>query len=582
MRGSSRARTGRLAVATAAAMGLMATLLTAHVPVAARAADTVLSQGRSAGASSVSSRSTPAAAAVDGDGRTGWTSRRAGPQWLQVSIGALVDVSQVSVTWGAAPATSYEIQVSSGGKTWRTVASTTTGTGGTETFDVVGTGRHVRVLATVSATGTGYSLSELTVRGTPSRPATGGPPATTAPGPSGAPSATPPVRLIGSAGSWGLQVDGRPFRVEGVTYGAPVDQAADHFPDIASLGANTVRTWGTDAGSGPLFDAAATTGLHVVAGLWLDHGVDYATDAAYKTATLASIRTTVASYRDRPSLLAWNVGNEVMLGQGESRRVAYARFVDEVARTIHSVDPGHPVTSTDAWSGAFSYYEEHSPSLDFYSVNSYGGVGHLRADWIAGGYTKPYLVTETGPAGSWEVPDDANGIPLEPGDEAKARAYTAAWQAVLAHPGVALGATLFNYGLENDEPGVWLNLRTDGLRRLSYFAVERAYGGTASTNTSPVVHDMTLTPSTGVRPGQPITVTASATDPDGDRVTYRVYATSRYVDGDESLRVLPTTSTTTGAMTVPAPTRPGVWKIYVYALDGRGNVGIEARSVRVV
>lgn len=566
MHGVRRASAGRLAIATMMTVALVAALVTAQAPVAARASDAVLSQGRSAGASSVASRSTPAAAAVDGDGRTGWRSARAGSQWLQVSIGPQVDVSQVSLQWGDAPATAYEVQISSNGKTWRTLASTTRGDGGTDTYDVAGTGRHVRVLATVSATGTGYSLSELTVRGSRT----------------GSSSATPGVRLAGGAGSWHLEVDGRPFTVEGVTYGAPVAEAATHFPDIASMGANTVRTWGTDTGSGRLFDAASASGLHVVAGLWLDHGVDYVGDTAYKTATLASIRSTVAAYRDRPSLLAWDVGNEVMLGQGESQRVAYARFVDEVARTIHSIDPGHPVTSTDAWIGALSYYEEHAPSLDFYSVNSYGGVGYLEDGWISGGYTKPYLVTETGPAGSWEVPDDANGIPLEPGDEAKARAYTAAWQAVLSHPGVALGATVFNYGLENDEPGVWLNLRTDGLRRLSYFAVQRAYGGEAPTNTSPVVRSMTLSPASGVRPGTPVTLTTSVTDPDGDPVTYRVYATSRYVDGDESLRPMPATTTGPGTMTVQAPSRPGVWKIYVYALDGRGNVGIEARSVRVV
>ncbi len=42
------------------------------------------------------------------------------------------------------------------------------------------------------------------------------------------------------------------------------------------------------------------------------------------------------------------------------------------------------------------------------------------------------------------------------------------------------------------------------------------------------------------------------------------------------------TQTGNGTFTVTAPDGLGVWKVYVYAYDGHGNVGIETRSFKVV
>ncbi len=70
---------------------------------------------------------------------------------------------QVALTWETAYATAFQIQVSADGTTWTTVYSTTTGTGGTQTLTVTGTGRYVRMYGTARATQYGYSLWEFTV-----------------------------------------------------------------------------------------------------------------------------------------------------------------------------------------------------------------------------------------------------------------------------------------------------------------------------------------------------------------------------------------------------------------------------------
>jgi hypothetical protein len=114
-------------------------------------------------ASSVENAGTPAAAAVDGNAGTRWASAFADPQWLQVDLGSSLNLCRVGLSWEAAYGRSFQVQVSANGTAWTDVYSTTTGTGGTQSLDVSGTGRYVRVNGTARATQYGYSLWELTV-----------------------------------------------------------------------------------------------------------------------------------------------------------------------------------------------------------------------------------------------------------------------------------------------------------------------------------------------------------------------------------------------------------------------------------
>jgi hypothetical protein len=138
---------------------------TAVSPAPAAAAPSLISQGKPATASSTENAATPASAAVDGNAGTRWASAFSDPQWLQVDLGGRATVSQVVLSWEAAYARAFQVQVSDNASTWTTVYSTTTGTGGTQTLQVSGTGRYVRVFGTARATAYGYSLWEFQVIG---------------------------------------------------------------------------------------------------------------------------------------------------------------------------------------------------------------------------------------------------------------------------------------------------------------------------------------------------------------------------------------------------------------------------------
>jgi hypothetical protein len=149
----------------AAATVVLASTAILASTLAANAATSLLSQGKPATASSAETADTSAAAAVDGNTATRWSSAFADPQWLQVDLGATASISQVKLQWEAAYASAFQIQVSADASTWTNVYTTTSGAGCTQTLDVTGTGRYVRMYGTARATGYGYSLYEFQVFG---------------------------------------------------------------------------------------------------------------------------------------------------------------------------------------------------------------------------------------------------------------------------------------------------------------------------------------------------------------------------------------------------------------------------------
>ncbi|WP_414672422.1 discoidin domain-containing protein, partial [Lentzea sp.] len=143
-----------------------ATALTSAPAGAAECGATNVALNKPATASSTENGGTPASAAVDGNAGTRWSSQFSDPQWIQVDLGSTQQVCRVSLAWEGAYGRAFQVQVTDNAAdsaSWRSVYSTTTGAGGTQTLDVSGSGRYVRVLGTQRGTGYGYSLWELSV-----------------------------------------------------------------------------------------------------------------------------------------------------------------------------------------------------------------------------------------------------------------------------------------------------------------------------------------------------------------------------------------------------------------------------------
>ncbi|MET9410254.1 discoidin domain-containing protein [Streptomyces sp. NPDC002935] len=147
------------------ALAAMAALITLPLQRPAAAADLPLSQGKTATSSSDENGGTPAAYAVDGNAATRWSSAALDTQWLQVDLGASATITKVVLNWEVAYGSDYRIQTSPDGSNWTDIKTVTGGDGGTDTLDVSGQGRYVRMYGVHRGTQYGYSLWEFQVFG---------------------------------------------------------------------------------------------------------------------------------------------------------------------------------------------------------------------------------------------------------------------------------------------------------------------------------------------------------------------------------------------------------------------------------
>ena len=162
----------RAATAVLAAIALVLTALVAGLAApkasAATCGTTNIALHQPTTASSIQGPSWPASNATDGNLSTRWSSAFSDPQWLEVDLGSTQSICQAVIHWETAYAKAFQIQTSNDNSTWTTIYSTTTATGGTQTLNITGSGRYIRMYGTVRATQYGYSIYEFQVYATTS------------------------------------------------------------------------------------------------------------------------------------------------------------------------------------------------------------------------------------------------------------------------------------------------------------------------------------------------------------------------------------------------------------------------------
>ena len=113
-----------------------------------------------------------AAAAIDHDANTRWSSGFDDNQYLTLDFGKSVAITRVHIDWENAHATQYLLQVSDDGARWATIKSVSDSQGGTEDWSgLSGQGRYLRMQGLKRSTPYGYSIFEIQAfSGTPPSP----------------------------------------------------------------------------------------------------------------------------------------------------------------------------------------------------------------------------------------------------------------------------------------------------------------------------------------------------------------------------------------------------------------------------
>lgn len=386
------------------------------------------------------------------------------------------------------------------------------------------------------------------------------------------------------AGRWQLLRDGRPFAVNGV--------GGDRHLDLAAaLGANTIRTWSIPAlerpvDGKPLADRAHELGLSILAGIWLKHerhGFNYE-DEAFLQAQRDEVRAAIRRYRDHPAILVWGLGNEMehTVGPGDPLRIW--REIEILARIIKEEDPNRPITTILAGAavGKIRAVREHCGSIDIIGINSYGPAALVTHALDEAGWTGPFMLTEFGPRGQWEILQAPWGAPIEPRMGEKIASYVGAHRAALADPQRrCLGTFCFTWGQKQEATATWFGMfLATGEKTPLVDAMSYEFTGRWPANRSPQLRTFKVPFALDRVPaGTEFTVTAEARDPDGDPVSYEwivvAESTDRQSGGDAEKipRSFPecTVSVDDGRAVIRTPAKPGAYRLFVYVRDAHGG-----------
>lgn len=370
--------------------------------------------------------------------------------------------------------------------------------------------------------------------------------------------------------------DGKPYFIKGAG-------GRDALDRLAAAGANSIRTWGAD-NLQPLLDEAQKLGLTVTVGIWLgheQHGFNYG-DAARVAAQQEQVRQAVMRYKDHPAVLMWGIGNE-MEGKGDNPAIWSA--VNEAAKLAKKLDPNHPTMTVIAEMGGDKVRNLHRlcPDVDIVGINSYAGAASLPERYRRQGGVKPYVVTEFGPPGSWEVGKKPWGAAAEPTSTEKAASYRRSYEKAVQNQPLCLGSYAFLWGHKQETTATWFGmLLPDGSKLGAVDALTELWSGKPPANRCPAIGALRLEGPEEVDPGATLHAKLEASDPENDslRVEWVVQPEAdRYRTGGDAEPRLPTIPEAIdrgdiAGAEIRAPKEPGGCRLFAYVRDGKGGAAV--------
>jgi Glycosyl hydrolases family 2, TIM barrel domain len=386
---------------------------------------------------------------------------------------------------------------------------------------------------------------------------------------------TPLTALKQTPTGYELLVDGKPFQIKGVGGEGP-KQAAQ------AAGANAFRTWGTDDIDAQLAVARASN-MKIVVGIWMEHerhGFSY-TNPKDVAAMIERARAVITKHKDNPDILMWAIGNEMEGDLGRNPAIWLA--VNHIAAMAKKIDPTRPTMTVIAELGVggekVKLLHQFCPDIDIVGLNSYAGAVSVPERYKQSGATKPYIITEFGPPGTWEIQKTPYGAVVEPTSTAKAASYKSAYQSFMADP-MCLGSFAFKWGSKQEATSTWFGMQLpDGSNVEAAHVMQELWSGKAPANRCPAIASMSVAPSSNFAPGAIVEATLDVNDADGDALSTTwelhteaaVYGLGGDAEPKTPIHSKAIVSSSTQSATIQLPIEPGVYRLYAVVRDGKNN-----------
>jgi hypothetical protein len=381
-------------------------------------------------------------------------------------------------------------------------------------------------------------------------------------------------------GGFQLLRNGKPYFIKG---------GGGRNPEtLLAAGGNSVRGGGDAAN----LDRMNAAGISVQYGLSIGkprQGFDYSNKEAVAKQFDAALAV-VKRFKNHPAILTWALGNESELSAKESDRLLLWAALEDLTRAIKAEDPNHPVITVLAGTSRLGEVKKHCPSLDAIGLNAYGSMLHLPEAVATAGWEKPYIVTEFGPRGHWEVAKTRWGLPIEDSSSEKADFYLRAYRHAVEDRPQALGAYVFLWGSKQEKTHTWYGMfLPDGSPTEAIDVMTYLWTGKWPANRAPRIgpEKIKITAESGgttreneFLPGARLRCAIAPSDPEGDplKVSWDLrvdVSDNPSSGGDREPPSVPIEGVVLSARgneaVIQLPDKPGNYRIFVYAHDPGGK-----------
>jgi hypothetical protein len=397
------------------------------------------------------------------------------------------------------------------------------------------------------------------------------------------------VEIRKTEGRYELVRNGEPFFINGAG-------GNNHLDMLVTSGGNSIRTWSS---SKDVLDQAHEKGLTVCMGIRMRkprHGADYR-DAKMLEEQRERICNDVVKLKDHPALLMWGIGNEVEHHASPEEARLVWKEIETIAQRIKMLDTNHPVITVIAGAGRkLEDIQELCPTLDAIGINSYGKLAKVPEAVQQYNWKKPYIITEFGPRGYWEVEKTDWGLPIEDTSTEKAIVYYMGYKAAIDDKPNCLGSYVFLWGNKQEKTHTWFNLFLEnGTPTEIADTMTFLWTGAWPENRAPTIgknkiYSVKNKGRDRFAASSEVTFKVEATDPEGDALTFewdirKDESDNQSTGGDWEQRIPPIddaiVSSDSDTVTIRMPAEQGNYRIFAYVYDLSGKVATANLPLRV-
>ncbi len=385
------------------------------------------------------------------------------------------------------------------------------------------------------------------------------------------------VQIEKKMDSWQLKINSQVFFIKGIVGHTYLEKAK-------AYGANSVRI-GYEKEE---LDKVNQLGLMALVNLPADaerYGFDYSNQQAVDKQT-SEIIEIVKETKHHPAVLMWAIGNELdYVPPLEPFNPKVWDGINQAAKAIKKIDPNHPVMTVIGTSmmEKVSDIVKQCPDIDLLGINTYGDIYTLPETLKKYGWNKPYLISEWGPDGYWEVKKTSWGAPYEQTDIEKYNCYRNKYMKGINNEN-CLGSYVFYWYHKQETTHTWFSMFNEkGLETPLPGLMKELWTGKAPDNLSPVVDSLNIDEFVRYRdillkPGSKHKAKVAVFDKEGDKlqIKWEIRPEAIYAayagQGEKEPKPLPGLVLNDGKeINFNAPAKEGAYRLFVYAFDKNGH-----------